>query len=91
MCKKIPAMHCLTGHDANSKFGTKLSGLKQLPPTNLETFGEDPRLNCVEEMLCMAEKYLVKVLKAGSSCKTMEELRYIYITTLIHRLASKFI
>ena len=23
-------MHCLTGHDANSKFGTKLSGLKQL-------------------------------------------------------------
>ena len=41
ICKQLPAMHCLTGRDANSKFGTKLSGLKQLPLANLYNFGSD--------------------------------------------------
>ena len=45
LCKKLPAMHCLTGNNANSKFGTKLSGLKQLDYFDLEKFGEDPRIN----------------------------------------------
>ena len=75
LCKKLPAIHCLTGHDANSKFGTKLSGLKQLDYFKLEMFGEDPRVNCVEDMLIEAEKYLVKVLRASSSVTTMDELR----------------
>ena len=49
LCKQIPAMHCLTGHDANSKFGTKLAGMKQLATTaDLEIFGKDPRVNPVE-------------------------------------------
>ena len=61
-------MHCLTGHDANSKFGTKLSGLKQLPLANLYNFGSDPRLNSVEEMLESAEKYLIQVLKHAFLC-----------------------
>ena len=43
-------MHYLTGHDANSKFGTKLSGPKQLAISDLDNFGKDPRTNCVEDM-----------------------------------------
>ena len=43
MCKQIPAMRCLTGHAANSKFGTKLSAIKQLPVANILNFGSDPR------------------------------------------------
>ena len=73
LCQKLPAMHRLTELNSNS---TKLYGQKQLPLGNLENFGEDPRLNCVEEMLHEVEKYLVKVLKAGSSAKAMDELRY---------------
>ena len=76
ICKQLSAMHCLTGHDANSKFGTKLSGLKQLPLAHLYNFGSDPRLNSVEEMHESAEKYLIQVLKHGSSCRNMDELRY---------------
>ena len=69
-------MHCLTGHDANSKFGTKLSGLKQLAISDLDNFEKDPRMNCVEDMLLTAEKYLVKVLKSSSPCISMDDLRY---------------
>ena len=69
-------MHCLTGHEANSKFGTKLSGLKKPPLVNLYNFGSDPRLNSVEEMLESAGKYLIQVSKHGSSCRNMDELRY---------------
>ena len=76
LCKKLPAMHCLTGNDANSKFGTKLSGLKQLDYFDLEKFGEDPRINSIEDMLQESEKYLVKVLRPRSANKTMDDLRY---------------
>ena len=58
ICNKIPAMHCLTGHDANSKFGTKLSGLKQLSGADLDNFGKDPRLHDVEDML-KRQKYIL--------------------------------
>ena len=69
-------MHCLTGNDANSKFGTKLSGLKQLDYFDLEKVGEDPRINSIEDMLQESEKYLVKVLRPRSANKTMDDLRY---------------
>ena len=39
MCTQLPAMHCLTGRDANSKFGTKLSAIKQLKMASLHDFG----------------------------------------------------
>ena len=74
LSNKIPAMHCLTGHDANSKFGTRLSGLKQLAISDLDNFGKDPRMNYVEDMLLTAEKYLVKVLKSSSPCISMDDL-----------------
>ena len=63
--QQIPAMYCLTGHNTNSKYGRKLSGLKRLPFGHLEIFGTDPRLHCVEEMIHTAEKYLIQVLKPG--------------------------
>ena len=69
-------MRCLTGHAANSKFGTKLSAIKQLPEVNLLNFGSDPRIGDVEEMIEEGEKYLVLVIKQNSSCKSMNELRY---------------
>ena len=69
-------MHCLTGHDANSKLGTKLSAIKQLPKANLLNFGKDPRIVDVEEMIKEGEKYLVTVMKSNSSCKSMDDLRY---------------
>ena len=33
-------------------------------------------MNCVEDMLLAAEKYLVTVLKPNSPCKSMDDLRY---------------
>ena len=76
LCEQMPAMHCLTGHDANSKFGTKLSGLKQLTNAKLGSFGKDPRVHSVEEMIQAGEEYLVRVLKSSSSCKSMDDLRF---------------
>ena len=76
MCEQISAMHCLTGHDANGKFGTKLSAIKQLPKANLLNFGKDPRIVDVEEMIKEGERYLVTVMKSNSSCKSMDDLRY---------------
>ena len=67
-------MHC--GHDANSRFGTKVSGLKQLAISDLYNLGKDLWLNYVEDMLLAAEKYLVTVLKPNSPCKSMDDLRY---------------
>ena len=67
-------MHCLNGHDANSKFGTKLSAIKQLPVANLLNFGSDLRIVDVEEMIEEGEKYLVLAMKPNSSCKSMNEL-----------------
>ena len=52
------------------------SGLKQLAILGLDNFGKDPRLNCVEDMLLAAEKYLVTVLKPNNPCKSMDDLRY---------------
>ena len=42
ICQQLPAMQCLAGHNADSIFGTKLSGLKRLPFVHLERFGTDP-------------------------------------------------
>lgn len=44
ICTQIPAMHCLTSHDANSKFGSKLSALKQLKTASLYDFGKKVRI-----------------------------------------------
>lgn len=42
LCKVTPAAHILTGCDATSKFGTKLSALKADPVSYLSGFGNNP-------------------------------------------------
>ena len=76
ICIQIPAMHCLTGHDSNSKFGTKLSALKQLQTASLHNFGKDVRIYNVKEMIKEGKKFLIQGLKPNSNCENMNELRY---------------
>ena len=71
-CKVLVAMHHLTGCDSTSKFGTKASGLKANPHHYLKKFGKDPN----EIEFALTEEYLVHVYKSGTSCKTLDELRY---------------
>ena len=54
-----------------------MSGLKHIEVANLESFGKDPRLNSVDEMLVEGENYLVKVIKSTSTAENMDELRYV--------------
>ena len=69
-------MHCLSGNDAISKFGTKLSALKQLPKANLFNFGKDPRIFDVEEMVTNGEQFFIQVMKPNSFCQSMNALRH---------------
>ena len=74
LCQVLPAVHTLTGCDYTSKFGTKSAALKVNSYTFLKDFGvssEGPR----ESVLESAEKYLVQVLKKGTQCLTMDQLR----------------
>ena len=85
LCDMLPAMHDLTGCDATSKVGTKVSGIKQLPKADLVNFGKDPRVFDVDDMLIKGENYLIQVIKPGSLCKSMDELRH----DLYHHSKSK--
>lgn len=71
-CSTLIAVHHLTGCDSTSKFGTKASALKPKASKYLHNFGKDHN----EIDLDMAEEYLCKVYKAGTTCKTLDELRY---------------
>lgn len=76
LCDVLPAVHSLTGCDTTSKFGTKAGALKANPLSFLQGFGLNPNDPSIEVFMTNAEAYLVQVLKPGSSCKTMDELRY---------------
>lgn len=72
LCRILPAVHCLTGCDSTSKYGTKAAALKANPENYLIDFGKDiTRIN-----IKLAEEYLVQVIKPGSSLKSLDELRY---------------
>ena len=90
ICDVLPAIHTLTGCDVTSKFGTKQAALKANPTKYLEQFGKITGDLNTEIIIRQAEQYLVKVLKHGSSCTTVDELLYaIYHqnqTTLISEL-----
>lgn len=70
--KILVALHHLTGCDSTSKFGTKAAALKADPVHYLSDFGKE--LNCINFIL--VEEFLVNVYKSGTSCRTMDELRY---------------
>ena len=65
-------MHHLPGCDSMSKFGTKAAALKADPVHYLSDFGKE--LNSINFIL--VEEFLVNVYKSGTSCRTMDELRY---------------
>lgn len=75
LCNVLPAVHCLTGCDYTSKFGTKKSALKANPTDFLQKFGKMPNSVYQDNACDLAEKYLVQTLKQGSECSTMNEYR----------------
>ena len=70
----LPAVLTFTGCDYTGKFGTKCASLKVNSYIYLKDFrasGQGPHLSVVES----AEKYLAQVLKKGTQCVTMDQLR----------------
>ena len=72
ICKVILPVHHLTGCDSTSKLGTKAASLKAEPAQHLQEFGKDPS----NIDFGAVEQYLVNVLKSGTVCQTMDQLRY---------------
>ena len=70
--RMILKAHILTGSDVTFKVGTKAAALKAQPERYLQDFGE----NTFVTDLVQAEKYLVNVVQAKSTCATFDELRY---------------
>jgi len=70
--RMILKAHILTGSDVTFKVGTKAAALKAQPERYLQDFGE----NTFATDLFQAEKYLVNVFEAKSTCATFDELRY---------------
>lgn len=71
----LVALHTLTGGDYTSKFGTKHAALSCDPVKYLIDFGRKMDLQSIEESVALAEQYLDQLLKKGSHCQTMDELR----------------
>ena len=70
----FPAVHTITGCDYPSKFGTESAALKVNSCIYLKDFGvsgQSSHQNVVES----AEKYLAQVLKKGTQCVIMDQLR----------------
>ena len=74
LCKVLPAVHTLTGCEYTSKVGTKHSALKANPVGYLQGFGISKNGPSDDEA-AKAESYLVQVLRNGTKCVTMDELR----------------
>ena len=75
LCSLLPAIHALSGADYTSKFGTKKAALKIASVPYLENFGVSPDWEEIEKSLQPAEEYLVQLLRKGSPCKSLDELR----------------
>ena len=86
LCKVLPAVHSLTGCDYTSKVGTKQAAFKANPVNYLRGFGCSQNVPSVDEVE-RAESYLVKVLKNGTTCTTVDEPRdhYYYRIIMITR------
>ena len=75
LCSLLPAIHALSGSDYTSKVGTKKAALNIASRTYLENFGVSHDSENVVKSLQSAEEYLVQVLRKGSPCKSLDELR----------------
>ena len=75
VCRVLPAVHCLTGCDYTTTIGTKNAAIEAKPCQYLLNFGFSPSCQNIENQISNAEEYLVKVLKKGTNCKTMNQLR----------------
>ena len=75
LCRVLPAIHCLTGCDYTSKFGTKIAALKANSVEFLKDFGQILPEDDFSKMMRDAENYLVKVLSKNSQETTMDGLR----------------
>ena len=69
LCKVLPAAHALTGMQ---QVGVKLAALKVVPYLGLFS----KTTNETEMIKDTTETYLVNVIKAGTSCKTMDKLHH---------------
>ena len=76
LCQVLPAAHALTGCDITSKVGTKHAAIKADPTAYLGRFGKHINEDELFDAVLQAEHYLVKVLKQGTPCTTMDGLRY---------------
>lgn len=81
-CDSLLPAHILTGFAQTSKFGTKNAAIT-VPHTSLENFGREMQIDCpkFEETIECVERYLVQILKCGSECKSLDQLRvwtYLY-------------
>ena len=75
LCSLLSAIHALSGSDYTSKFGTKKAAVHCASTVYLEHFGVSSDWNDIEQSLKPAEEYLVQLLRKGSSCKSLHELR----------------
>ena len=78
LSRVLTAVHCLTGCDYTSKFGTKHAALKASPEKMLPAIIPDIGSHEVSNLLVKidsAEKYICQVLKKGTSCTKMDDLR----------------
>ena len=75
LCKVLPTVHTLTGCDYTSKVGTKPAALKVNPAPYLKGFGLNANDPNIDTLLERSEEYLTQVLKKGTTCKTMDQLR----------------
>lgn len=75
LCSLLPAIHALSGSDYTSKFGTKKAALNSASTAYLENFGVSHDWDEIEKSFKPAEEYLVQLLRKGSSCRSLDELR----------------
>lgn len=71
-----PKLH-VSGYDTTNKDGTKHMGLKtalEFSFNFLHSFGQEP---LTEEMIMLAEPYLVRYMSTNPNTTTFDELRYL--------------
>ena len=75
LIKCLPALHALTGSNTTSKIATKLAALKAIRiPNNLPLLANFNCPQLTDNVIQMAENFLVKCLKPATHLETFDEL-----------------
>ena len=69
-------MHALTGYDTTSKVGTKKASLKAAECTGREVLSGFRKEPLSDDMIAVAEKFLVGCFSDTSTMESFDELRY---------------